>query len=348
MPTRLPETFASAADRAACRSAIRAGSRSFFAASLLLPAEARDNAYALYGFCRAADDAVDRSADPAAAHRALRARLAAIHAGAPADDPFDRAFADAARACGIARALPEALLEGMEWDAAGRRYQTLSELKAYAARVAGTVGAMMTLAMGVRAEPALARACDLGVAMQLTNIARDVGEDARAGRLYLPRRWMREAGLDPDAWLARPVFDPRLGAVVRRLLAEADALYRRAAPGVAMLPLACRPAIHAARLIYAEIGAEIARRGHDSVNGRAVTTPRRKAALMARAIGETFGGGRGAAAPALRETRFLVEAANPVAASEPIAWWRMGERLGRAADLLRGLELRDRAAAGRR
>ena len=98
----------------------------------------------------------------------------------------------------IPRALPEALLEGFAWDAAGRRYETLDEVEHYAARVAGCVGAMMTLVMGRRDPAILARACDLGVAMQLTNICRDVGEDARAGRLYLPLAWLRDNGIDPD------------------------------------------------------------------------------------------------------------------------------------------------------
>ena len=86
------------------------------------------------------------------------------------------------------RALPEALIDGLEWDVAGVRCEDLADVQAYAARVAGSVGAMMTVLMGVREHDVLARACELGVAMQLTNIARDVGEDARNGRLYLPRR----------------------------------------------------------------------------------------------------------------------------------------------------------------
>ena len=98
--------------------------------------------------------------------------------------------------------MPDALFEGLQWDCEGRRYEDLEALHAYAARVAGAVGVMMALLMGVRDADALARACDLGVAMQLTNIARDVGEDARAGRLYLPLDWLREAGLDPAAFLA--------------------------------------------------------------------------------------------------------------------------------------------------
>ncbi len=105
----------------------------------------------------------------------------------------------------------DALLEGFAWDAAGRRYDTLDDLLDYAARVAGAVGAMMAVLMGVRDPALLARACDLGVAMQLTNIARDVGEDARAGRLYLPLAWLREAGIDPDAFLADPALQSRFG-----------------------------------------------------------------------------------------------------------------------------------------
>jgi phytoene synthase len=107
------------------------------------------------------------------------------------------------------RALPEALLEGLAWDGMERRYASLSDLRAYSARVASAVGAMMCVLMEVRDPHALARACDLGVAMQLTNIARDVGEDARAGRLYLPTDWLEEEGIDIDAFLADPRPTPR-------------------------------------------------------------------------------------------------------------------------------------------
>ena len=133
--------------------------------------------------------------------------------------------------------------------------ENLDDVQAYAARVAGSVGAMMTVLMGIRDPATLARACDLGVAMQLTNIARDVGEDARSGRLYLPRAWLRAEGIDPDAWLAAPIFTPAIGHVVARLLRAADQLYRRAEDGIAGLPRGCRPAIFAARHIYAAIGA---------------------------------------------------------------------------------------------
>jgi phytoene synthase len=203
------------------------------------------------------------------------------------------------------------LLEGFLWDANGRGYETLEEVHDYAARVAGTVGAMMALVMGVRDEAALSRACDLGVAMQLTNIARDVGEDARNGRLYLPRQWLRDAGIDPQAWLAAPNFDPAIAAIVQRLLDAADALYRRAEHGIAGLPRDCRPAIHAARLVYAEIGREIERNGLDCISRRAVVSGRRKLALIARAAMAALVAPVGAKGnlPVLPAVQFLVAAA---------------------------------------
>jgi phytoene synthase len=287
MPARSSADVVSAVDLAACRALMRGGSRSFFAAARLLPRDVRASASALYAFCRLADDAVDLAEDTAGAIDALCERLLSIHAGSPGDHPADRAFAAVVARHHIPPALPRALIEGFEWDLEGRRYETLEDLCDYAARVAGTVGAMMCLIMGERSAHALTRACELGVAMQLTNIARDVGEDARMGRLYLPRAWMREAGIDPDAWLARPVFDAALGSVVARLLATAEMLYMRAESGIAELPSACRPAIMAARLIYAGIGGEIARNGHDSVNARAVVGGWRKLGLAAFALTST-------------------------------------------------------------
>lgn len=307
---------ATEADFAACRALLRQGSKSFSAAALLLPARVRGPAAAVYAFCRVADDAVDELGEQgspvaaAAAVTVLRRRLARACAGTPEDGPVDRALAQVVAEHALPRAFLDALLEGFAWDAEGRRYETLADLNAYAARVAGTVGATMTALMGARQPEALARACDLGVAMQLTNVARDVGEDARRGRIYLPIAWMREAGIEPDAWLARPTFDGRLRGVIERLLAAADALYVRSGSGIPMLPRDCRAAIHAARLIYADIGRAIARRGFDSVSGRAVVSTGRKLWLVLRALlAASPGDARDRAAPPLDETRFLVEAA---------------------------------------
>jgi len=212
---------------------LRGGSRTFFAASLILPASVRVPATGLYAFCRVADDAIDRDADRAAALARLHERLERIYRGSPADSPVDRLFADAVLGFSIPRDYPGALLEGFAWDIANRRYRDLAELRAYAVRVAGTVGAMMAMLMGQRAPETVGRACSLGVAMQFTNIARDVGEDARAGRLYLPLAWMREAGIDPDAFRSEPAYSVALAGVVNRLLQVADLHYAASESAIA-------------------------------------------------------------------------------------------------------------------
>jgi 15-cis-phytoene synthase len=307
MPTPSPEA-GHAADLAQCRAMLRSGSRTFFAASHVLPRSISEPAAALYAFCRVADDAVDLEGGKTAALVRLRERLECAYNRRPFPTAIDRAFAEVVDRFAIPRALPEALLEGLAWDAEGRRYEDFSALKVYAVRVAGAVGAMMSVLMGARTPQLLARACDLGVAMQLTNIARDVGEDARAGRLYLPGQWLRTAGIDPDVWLTRPVFSEALGTVVQRLLDEADILYARSSLGIAGLPLACRPGIHAARLLYAEIGRDIEARGCDSVSRRAVVSWQRKAMLLAQALAELAVTNRSGQALPLPEAQYLVDA----------------------------------------
>lgn len=299
------------ADLAYCRALLRRGSKSFFAASLLLPREMRAAFAAVYAFCRTADDAVDTTQADAATLRMLAARLDRVYGAA--DGPLlagEYALRWAVHRHDLPRAILDALLEGFAWEVEGRQYESESALFAYSARVASCVGAAVTVIMGRRDEESLSRACDLGVAMQLTNIARDVGEDARNGRLYLPRSWMRDEGLDPDAWLADPVFTPALGRVVRRLLASADVLYARADGGVGRLPERCQPGIRAARLLYADISRLIAANGYDSVSRRAFTSPSRKAWLMLRALSASAAApARPQPRPPLAETRFLVEAA---------------------------------------
>ena len=302
---------APAYDLPACRQLMRGGSRTFFAASLLLPARVRAPASALYAFCRLADDAVDLGDDPFAALADLQRRLDAVYAGRPGAVDADRALAHVVHRHAMPRPLLDALLEGFLWDAQGRRYETIDELQDYAARVAGTVGAMMALLMRVPTSQALARACELGVAMQLTNIARDVGEDARNGRLYLPQRWLLEAGVDVEAWLRAPRFDAAIAGVVGRVLEAAEALYRRAECGIAELPRDCRSAIHAARLVYADIGHRLAREGLDSVSRRTVVPGIRKLALIARAGAATLRPPRPPqqGTVALPAVQFLVDAA---------------------------------------
>jgi phytoene synthase len=343
MPWSEPR-HADAADLAACASLLREGSKTFFAASRLLPPRLRQPATVLYAFCRVADDAADLDGGRPEQIAQLRLRLDRIYEGRPLPLPIDRALADLVSDYALPRELLEALFEGFDWDAEGRRYDTLDELQAYAARVAGTVGAMMSLLMGRRAPDTVARACDLGMAMQLTNIARDVGEDARNGRLYLPESWLREVGIDPDAWLARPVFSPALASVIARLLVAADELYRRAESGVRALPLDCRPGIRAARLLYAEIGAELARQGLDSVSRRTVVPGRRKLQLLAWALGGVVLNGRAHPLPGLPAVQFLLDAviAAPMALAEPVPRpaWSFDRHAGRMLELLERVERR--------
>lgn len=312
-----------ARDLAECRRILRAGSKSFHAASVLLPPRVRAPASVIYAFCRVADDAVDlvpREEGPAAIE-ALRARLDQVYRSDPIDHPVDRALARVVHQHGIPKGMPEALLDGFVWDVEGRRYETLAGVYAYSARVAAVVGVMMTLLMGRREAGVLARACDLGVAMQITNICRDVGEDARNGRIYLPLAWVRDAGVDPDRWLADPVFTPEIARIVERLLNDADRLYASADLGVPMLPRGCRPAIRAARLIYSAIGPEVRHAAYDSVSRRAVVSNARKLALVTRAsaaLASRSRAPREGDPPPLEEVRFLIDTLAGSAASESV------------------------------
>lgn len=305
-----------------CREAIRHGSLSFHAASRLLPARVRDPALALYAFCRLADDEIDLSVRKRAAIDDLRTRLDLAYAGRPRNAAPDRAFTDVIESFEMPRALPDALLEGLAWDAEGRRYADLSELSAYSARVASAVGVMMCVLMRVRDRHALARAADLGVAMQLTNIARDVGEDALEGRLYIPVEWLEHSGIDPDGFVANPQATKAVRAMVKRLLIEAERLYHRSEAGIGALPVRCRPGIFAARFIYAGIGTRLRAMGHNSIEARAVTTRQQKAMLAGLSLARaalTIVTPRSPMIHArpLAETAFLVEAA---AAAERTHW----------------------------
>lgn len=267
-------------DMRECRRLLCHGSRSFHIASQFLPLTLRESACGLYAFCRIADDLVDLGDDPALALQILHRRLDQIYAGLPENHSVDRVLSQLVIDHALPRGLLDALLEGFQWDAEGRRYETLQDVCDYSARVAGTVGVMMAVLMGVEDHHTLARAADLGVAMQLTNICRDVGEDALAGRLYLPRTLLRQQGIDPDAFVAHPTPSSGLTAVLKTLLAEADRRYQLADQGILQLPRACRPGIRAARRLYAEIGNVVAENGYDPISARAVVSGKRKVRLL--------------------------------------------------------------------
>jgi phytoene synthase len=271
----------------AARKILARHSKSFAFAGRLLPAWCREDATALYAWCRRCDDAVDgpddESARAAAVHR-LRAELDFVYgpsgdldlyrATAGQTDPVLAGFQRVVRRRAIPRRYADDLLDGMAMDVGRVRYQSFDDLLLYCYRVAGTVGLMMAHIMGVRSPSALRRATDLGIAMQLTNICRDVAEDGRRDRVYLPG--VPSVAADD----VRPV--------VAELLRRAEGFYRSGDEGMAALPTRCVVAIRAARLIYSEIGREIARRGFDVFSGRAVVSRGRKAWLALRAIIETL------------------------------------------------------------
>ncbi len=347
MQRRSPaDIHATPAHCAACRRSIRQGSHSFYLASILLPVSVREPAYAIYAFCRMADDLIDRDGGGRAAIETLHALLDRVYAQRPSEHFIERSLADVVRRFAIPRAIPNALIEGLEWDAAGRRYRSLAELEAYAARVAGTVGIMMTLVMGRRDAATLARAADLGVAMQLTNIVRDIGEDARAGRLFLPLDLMMAAGIDPERWLRAPQPSQAITGLSAELLARAEELYSRSEAGISALPRDCRTGIEAARLLYRAIGMKVAA-GLDPLRERAVTTRLEKLQCLARASAPRFrrSAGSDRHAPPLEATAFLIEAvrlhqSSPALRALP-PWWHVGARATRMLELLDAFAARE-------
>lgn len=270
------------------RRVLAAGSKSFALAGKLLPRACRDDAAVVYAFCRRADDLVDQAATPAIAERAvvrLRRELAAIYGGVPQDDPVLAAFQEVVARRRIPRDLPADLIAGFAMDAGPRPivYQTWQDLRLYCYRVAGTVGLMMCQVMGVADRRRLANAAALGMAMQLTNIARDVAEDWRLGRLYVPAEALpRPLASDPSRPLD-PTTAAVLSAAVPALLAAALPLYRAGDAGLDALSLRSAIAVRAARLIYSAIGERVAARRHDVTAPRAVVARWRKLWLVVRA-----------------------------------------------------------------
>jgi phytoene synthase len=272
---------------------IRRHSKSFSLASRLLPARARLHAVAVYAWCRRADDAVDLA--PVAAHaitlRRLESELDAVYAGDSLADPVVSLFQRTVRERAIPIEYPRDLLAGMEMDLRGQSYETMEELLLYCYRVAGCVGLMMSHVMGVRNERALRHAVHMGMAMQLTNVCRDVEEDWERGRLYLPDELLQRHGAPGLARdLGRPFPDAARVPVARAtadLLDEADRYYASGDHGLPALTWRCAMAIRAARLVYSSIGREIRRAHCDPRAGRAYVSTPRKLGLMLQALAVT-------------------------------------------------------------
>ncbi|HEY5374076.1 MAG TPA: phytoene/squalene synthase family protein [Polyangiaceae bacterium] len=272
-----------------CAATLAKHSKSFALAGKLLPRQARRDAAVLYTYCRLADDAIDLvepAAQPAALAQ-LRRDLQSVYCGEPQDDVRLRAFQELATRCRLPREYPEELLAGFGMDSAGTQYDTLDDLLLYCHRVAGVVGLMMCHVLGVSDARALKNAAHLGIAMQLTNICRDVAEDWRLGRLYLPITLLRACGSGALNGLrvgALPeAARPSVAIVTRQLLSEAERFYRSGDAGIIALPLRAAFSVRAARLIYAAIGARIRRRHFDALSTRAVVPLTQKLLLVCKA-----------------------------------------------------------------
>lgn len=267
------------------RAVIRKHSKSFSLAAVLLGPKLRDDASGLYAYCRRADDAIDL-APPGLTGRhvaQLSRELDDVYAGRALRDPALTEFQRLVFEAQIPRAYPEALLDGFRLDAQGKRYETLEELYHYCWCVAGSVGAMMCHVLGVRHERALVHGAHLGMAMQLTNICRDVAEDYTRGRVYLPESLAPGLVIEGNGRAMSREQAALCVQAVRRLLSEADVLYASGDAGLALLSFRARLAVATARRVYSAIGRQILARGADVLSGRAVVSTAEKWWHVARA-----------------------------------------------------------------
>jgi phytoene synthase len=257
--------------------------RSFRWGAVFLPRAARAEAAVVYAFCRLVDDLADDAPDVETAARALEAVRAELVGDAPAR-PLIAAYGQICAARGVGTGPALDLLRGMQNDLRPVRVPDDAALLDYCYCVAGTVGLMMCGVLGVTAPAASGPAIALGQAMQLTNICRDVAEDAGLGRVYLPAARLAARGVTPDEVLAGTADRRAVAAVVADLLALADARYQAAEAGMHHIPARARVAILVAARLYRAIGARIARQSYDPWRGRAVVPWTTKLLLVGRAL----------------------------------------------------------------
>jgi phytoene synthase len=273
------------------------GSKSFAAASRLFDRTTRERVWLLYAWCRRCDDLIDGQdlggdlGDQSAVTQRLaqvRAMTALALSGAPSGDPAFDCLGLVAAETGLTAAMADAVIAGFALDARGWRPQTEADLMQYCWHVAGAVGVMMAVVMGV--DPAddatLEHACDLGLAFQLANIARDLAEDYAAGRCYLPAQWLAEAGI-PAGHELDPRYRNALAGIARRLCDLALAHEASARIGAKALRWRQRWAILAAAGIYGDIARIVARRGTAAWDSRTVVRNGRKIAWIGRALIQT-------------------------------------------------------------
>ncbi len=270
---------------------INVGSKSFAAAAKLFDERTRQSAVMLYAWCRHCDDVIDGQI---LGHGQLdgdrssgEARLATLvelteraYAGEPMQDPAFAAFQQVVRRHAIPPELPLEHLAGFGMDVQDYRYQTLDDTLLYCYRVAGVVGLMMARVMGAESEATLDRACDLGLAFQLTNIARDIVEDAQIGRVYLPADWLEEVGIPADE-IGLAHHRPALALLAARLVDLAEPYYQSASQGLRDLPWRSAWSIATAHGIYRQIGIEVKARGAAAWDTRVSTSRAQKMQFLA-------------------------------------------------------------------
>ncbi|MGH2515252.1 MAG: phytoene/squalene synthase family protein, partial [Ktedonobacterales bacterium] len=265
-----------------CRGVARQIARTFYYGSLFLPREKRRASWALYAFCRTADDIADEPAlypQPAAELDRWRAALLATYAGNPRG-PVMTAWADMLAMYAVPMQPALDLLDGVAMDVRGHDYQTFDDLRLYCYRVAGTVGLLMSPILGYATPEALGAAVDLGIAMQLTNILRDIGEDLGAGRVYLPAEDMDRFGYTHEE-LRAGVINPAFVALMEFEMARAEDYYRSGMRGIRLLNADSRLAIALSGTLYHNILRRIrrncydvfTRRAHISLPGKLATLP---------------------------------------------------------------------------
>lgn len=274
---------------------ITLGSKSFATAAKLFDPATRRSVLMLYAWCRHCDDVIDGQAlgfnasplDSAQAElrlEMLKTQTLRAWEGGEMREPAFAAFQEVALGHSIPLQLAYDHLDGFAMDVRETRYETFEDTLQYCYRVAGVVGLMMARVMGVRDDAVLDRACDLGLAFQLTNIARDIVEDARVGRCYLPGQWLAEANIHPEA-IAEPQMREPLAGLARRLVAEAEPYYASARQGLAGLPLRSAWAIASAHGVYREIGVKVSAAGPRAWDKRQGTSGVEKSGLLLKGAG---------------------------------------------------------------
>lgn len=245
--------------------------RSFYLASRLMGQPYRKRATLLYAFCRHLDDLVDEEPNKAIAKAKIEQLRTMLISGNSTDSVVLR-LNKLINSIDVPVEVVNTLIEGVESDLALSQIKSEAELLQYAYRVAGTVGLMMSHILDVKDQAALSFAIDLGIAMQLTNIARDVGEDARLGRVYIPASWLPDS-TPQSITNPSPAEATVLSQATQRILLLAERYYRSGNQGLHFLPLKSRFSITVASILYSEIGKVIKQQGYCSYKSRAVVGP---------------------------------------------------------------------------